>query len=130
MQGTTEQAIREATAALVRAVNSSDVEAVMAVWDPSGTLMPPGHPSVHGQQAIRAYFERLFQRRRFTFEFAPSQVSLDGSTAVECLQYSASATSLDGVETHTDRGKGVHVYSRRSDGSWKLLMDIWNSDAG
>lgn len=130
MQGTTEQAIREATAALVRAVNGSDVDAVMAVWDPSGTLMPPGHSSVHGQQAIRAYFERLFQRSRFTFEFAPSQLNLDGCTAIEYVQYSASAESLDGAETHTDRGKGVHVYRRASDGSWKLLLDIWSSDAG
>jgi hypothetical protein len=27
-----------------------------------------------------------------------------------------------------DVGKGLHVYGRQSDGSWKLTHDIWNSD--
>jgi ketosteroid isomerase-like protein len=36
--------------------------------------------------------------------------------------------SLDGGSTHRDWGKGVHVYRRRESGSWKLIMDVWNSD--
>ena len=62
MEKTGEQAIHEATSALLRAVDTSDLEAVMAIWDDSGTLMPPGHVSVQGHQAIRAYFEQLFSR--------------------------------------------------------------------
>ena len=27
-----------------------------------------------------------------------------------------------------DAGKGLHVYRRQSDGSWKLMLDIWNRD--
>jgi ketosteroid isomerase-like protein len=42
MEKTSEQAIHEATSAQLRAVNASDLEAVMAVWDDTGTLMPPG----------------------------------------------------------------------------------------
>ncbi len=33
MEKTPEQAIHEATSALLQAVNTSDLEAVMAVWD-------------------------------------------------------------------------------------------------
>ena len=50
MEETREQAIQEATSALRRAVYTSDLEAVMAIWDDSGTLMPPGHASVQGHQ--------------------------------------------------------------------------------
>ena len=128
MEKTREQAIHEATSALLRAVNTSDLEAVMAIWDVSGTLMPPGHSSVQGHQAIRAYFEQLFKRSRFQFVVTSSQVSVDGALAVERVVYSAAARSLEGGSTHRDWGKGVHVYRREESGSWTLIMDVWNSD--
>lgn len=123
-----EHAVRAVTAALVRAVNTADVDAVMTVWDENGSLMPPHHPAVLGHAAIRAYFERLFGQRRFTFVFERSDVRVEGGTAIECVRYSASVEALHGGATHTDRGKGVHVYRRAPDGSWKLAIDIWNSD--
>jgi ketosteroid isomerase-like protein len=128
MENTREQVIRQATSALLRAVNASDLEAVMAVWDDSGTLMPPGHASVQGHQAIKAYFEQLFNRNRFEFVFTSSQISVDGTLAVERVLYSAAAWSLEGDNSYRDSGKGVHVYRQHEGGSWKLVMDIWNSD--
>jgi uncharacterized protein (TIGR02246 family) len=128
MEKTREQAIHDATSALLRAVNTSDLEAVMAIWDDGGTLMPPGHTSVQGHQAIRAYFEQLFKHSRFEFVFTSSQVSVDGALAVERVVYSAAARSLEGGSTHREWGKGVHVYRREESGSWKLIMDVWNSD--
>jgi len=35
---------------------------------------------------------------------------------------------LEGGPVVQDRGKGLHVYRRQPDGSWKLAQDIWNSD--
>jgi ketosteroid isomerase-like protein len=128
MERTGEKAIHEATSALLRAVNTSDLEAVMAVWDDSGTLMPPGHASVQGHQAIRAYFAELFRHNRFEFVFTSSQVSVDGALAVERVVYSAAVWSLEGVSSQRDRGKGLHVYRQQEGGSWKLVMDCWNSD--
>ena len=128
MAKTPEQAIHETTSALCRAVNMSDLEAVMAIWDDNGTLMPPGHASVQGHQEIRAYFRQLFQHTRFEFDFTSSQVSIDGALAVERVVYTAAAWSIDGSSAHRDRGKGVHVYRRHESASWKLIMDVWNSD--
>ena len=91
MEKTREQAIHEASSALLRAVNTSDLEAVMAIWDDSGILMSPGHSSVQGHQAIRAYFEQLFEGSRFQFVFTSSQVSVDGASAVERVVHSAAA---------------------------------------
>jgi ketosteroid isomerase-like protein len=128
MLKTSEQAIHEATLALLRAVNTSDLEAVMGIWDDNGTLMPPGHASVQGHPAIRTYFEQLFKQNRFEFAFTSSQISIESTLAVERVVYSAAAWSLDGGSTHRDSGKGVHVYRRHESGSWKLIMDVWNSD--
>lgn len=123
-----EPAVRAVTAALVRAVNASDVDAVMAVWDDHGVLMPPGHQSVHGRAAISDYFHRLFAGRRFEFVFTSSHVAIEGNLAVERVDYDASAWTLEGDVALHDRGKGVHLYRQQPDGSWQLVMDIWNSD--
>jgi ketosteroid isomerase-like protein len=128
MEGTADKAIRQATSALLRAVNTSDLEAVMALWDDTGILMPPGHPSVQGHQAIRAYFADLFRRYRFEFAFTASEVNADGALAVERVTYSAAVWSLEDDIPQRDRGKGLHVYRQQEGGSWKLVMDVWNSD--
>jgi ketosteroid isomerase-like protein len=49
--------------------------------------------------------------------------------AVESVEYSALACSLDGSSTHYDRGKGLHVYRRHESGVWRLIMDVSNSDS-
>ena len=128
MEKTCEQAIHEASAALLRAVNTSDLEAVMDSWDPSGTLMPPGNASVQGHLAIRAYFDELFRHNRLEFAFTSSQVNVDGALAVERVVYSATVWALEQGSSQRDRGKGVHVYRQQEGGAWKLVMDIWNSD--
>jgi ketosteroid isomerase-like protein len=128
MEMTSEQAIHEATSELLRALNTSDLEAVMAVWDDRGTPMPSGHASVQGHQAIGAYFDELFRHHRFEFVFTSSQVSVEGALAVERVVYSATVWSLERGRSQRDRGKGVHVYRQREDGSWKLVIDVWNTD--
>lgn len=120
-------AIRAATATLLDAVNSSDVERVMSVWAEDGVMMPPHRPSVRGTQEIEAYFRRLFESSRFRFAFTSSEVRVDGDTAAERVEYVAEAWIGNAAEPVTDGGKGLHVYTRRS-GVWKLSYDIWNSD--
>jgi len=124
MEKTCEQAIDEATSALLRAVNTSDLEGVMAVWDDGGTLMPPGHASVQGHQAIRAYFDELFRLNRFEFAFTSSQVSVDGALAVERVVYSATVWSLERGSSQRDRGKGVQCIAtkRAARGSWSWMF--------
>src|SRR5262245_30597367 len=117
------KAIHQATAALLRAVNTSDLEAVMALWDDNGVLIPPGHALVEGHEAIRAYFADLFRRYRFEFAFTASEVNADGALAVERVVYSATVWSLEGGTSQRDRGKGLHVYRQLEGGSWKLVMD-------
>ena len=48
--------------------------------------------------------------------------------AYERFSFSRTMTPTGGGEPTTARGKGIHVYRRQSDGSWKLARDLWNSD--
>jgi len=121
-------AIMRTTAELLAAVNTSDVDRCVAVWAADGVLMPPHHPTVQGREAIGDYFRTLFSRSKFRFTFTSSHIHLAGDTALERVTYTAvvwpgsDASSLEYV------GKGLHVYGRQPNGSWKLTQDIWNSD--
>jgi uncharacterized protein (TIGR02246 family) len=121
-------AVAAVTKALLTAVNAADVAGALAAWGADGVLMPPHHPAVHGGPAIGRYFERLFRDSRFEFVFTSSNIEVLGNVAVERVDYSATAWSLQGGPKHRDTGKGVHVYRRQDDGSWRLVLDIWNSD--
>ena len=120
--------VTRTTAALLAAVNSSDAAGCAAVWAADGVLMPPHHPAVEGRQAIGAYFRDLFSRRRFRFAFTASHIHLTGDTATERVTYTAVIWGGDDAPPIEDAGKGLHVYRRQPDNSWKLAYDIWNSD--
>jgi uncharacterized protein (TIGR02246 family) len=121
-------AIARARDALLRAVNASDVSGVVAVWADEGVLMPPHHPAVRGRAAIELYFSQLFAGRRFEFSFTGSHIRVADGLAVEQLAYTATVWSADGGAPARDTGKGIHVYRRDANGSWRLTADIWNSD--
>ena len=121
-------AIMKTTAELLAAVNASDADRCLAVWTPDGVLMPPHHPSVQGHEALAAYFRNLFSRGKFRFTFTSSHIYLAGDTALERVTYTAMIWPGVDASPIEDVGKGLHVYGRQSDGSWKLTQDIWNSD--
>ena len=121
-------AITRTTAELLAAVNASDADRCSAVWAASGVLMPPHHPSVQGHQAIVQYFRNLFSRSKFRFTFTSSQIDLAGDTALERVTYTATFWAGEDAPPIEDVGKGLHVYGRQPNGSWKLTHDIWNSD--
>jgi uncharacterized protein (TIGR02246 family) len=129
MSDTDRSAIARASARLLNAVNSSDVDAVLAVWAEDGVMMPPDKLPVSGRGAIEVHFRRLFSNARFRFQFTASEIEVVGDVASERVTYAAEAW-VDGASApRQDRGKGIHVYRRLSSGSWVLAVDIWNSDA-
>ena len=122
------EAIARASAALLAAVNGSDVDGVLAVWHADGTMMPPHQPAVRGHAALRAYFAKLFEKWMLRFQFTSSSVHIEGDLAFERLTYKSSSIGRESREERQDAGKGLHVYRREADGTWKLFLDIWNSD--
>jgi|SoiMetStandDraft_2_1073263.scaffolds.fasta_scaffold226822_1 uncharacterized protein (TIGR02246 family) len=121
--------IARASAALLDAVNRSDVEAVAAVWAEDGVMMPPSKAAVRGRPAIEDYFRRLFSNARFRFQFTTSDIQVVGDIACERVTYAAEIWTGDASTPVQDRGKGIHVFRRRPPGGWVLAVDIWNSDA-
>jgi ketosteroid isomerase-like protein len=91
--------------------------------------MPPNQPAVVGKAAIRELVSQLLEIETFTVAHHPRtvEVSLGGDLA--CLYYTYEFTVKDAKGTAvTEKGKDISVYKQIS-GSWKLVIDMWNSDA-
>jgi ketosteroid isomerase-like protein len=78
--------------------------------------------------ALAEYFRRLFLQSRFTFQFTSSDIQIKDDIALERVTYDAVISPLGGAPSIQDTSKGLHVYRRQRHGSWKLTLDIWNSD--
>lgn len=92
-------------------------------------LMPPNAPQVVGIAAARVWATELMaavtvQDLRYT----ETKVTVSGNLAVE--RYVGSMTmTMNGMDPVTETVKGIHVYRKGADGTWKMAMDVWNMDA-
>lgn len=120
--------LAEATEAYHQALDNRDLEAFAGFYAAEARMFPPNHASVMGQAAIRAYAEEQFAIDGLSISstFAPPRV---GAGADLGFTTGITEVSMPGPEGMiTDRGPDVHVWQKQADGSWKILIDIWNSE--
>jgi uncharacterized protein (TIGR02246 family) len=96
-----------------------------ALYTEDATVLPPNGPAVKGREAIVAFLE--------TFppiaEFKQTRQQIDGlgNLAYEIQTYTA-MFAPPGEPQVADTGKVVWVWRKQADGSWKILVEMWNSD--
>jgi len=122
-----EQDIKDVTMRFGEAFNRGDVAAAVEFYTDDAKFLHPNIEIVSGKQAIKEFFEtgRAFGLRRINFESI--EVGYDGD-----LAYERGVINMDlepeGGQAMVDRGKYLVVMKRQADGSWKVAVDIWNSD--
>ncbi|MCJ7521880.1 MAG: DUF4440 domain-containing protein [Dehalococcoidia bacterium] len=122
-----EQDIKDVTMRFGEAFNRGDVAAAVEFYTDDAKFLHPNTEIVSGKQAIKEFFEtgRAFGLRRINFESI--EVGYDGD-----LAYERGVINMDlepeGGQAMVDRGKYLVVMKRQADGSWKVAVDIWNSD--
>lgn len=122
-----EQDIKDVTMRFGEAFNRGDVAAAVEFYTDDAKFLHPNTEIVSGKQAIKEFFEtgRVFGLRRINFESI--EVGYDGD-----LAYERGVINMDlepeGGQAMVDKGKYLVVMKRQADGSWKVAVDIWNSD--
>ena len=115
-----ERAIADVLSAYERALNASDVEAVMTMYAPDGVFMPQNSPSSVGVEAVRRAYEAVFGAITLRVKFAVvevKQVAPDWAFARtnSAGEVTVHATGAGGPEANQE----LFVFEL-IDGAWKI----------
>ena len=124
-----ERAIRGADAATLKAAQGNDVNGAVANYANDADWLPPNAPIVHGKTAIRAGWAKLIGNPGFTIDWQINklEVARSGDLAYTIYTYQMTLDGANGKPI-TDQGKDMAVWKKQSDGTWKIVVDTFNSD--
>jgi uncharacterized protein (TIGR02246 family) len=121
------QAVDDATK---RAAQAKDANAVVDTWyADDGSALYPNMPICTGKEALRKQWAAMLAAPGFAvdWQITKVEVSRSGDLAYTPFTYQMTMQGPDGKPIQ-DRGKGLAVWKKQQDGTWKGLADIFNSD--
>lgn len=124
-----ERAIRETEVEWSKVAGAKDVEKFISFYASDAAVLAPGAPTAVGTEAIRKGINQLFSAPGLSLSFQTSNVGVasGGDIAYTYGTYTMAMNDPSG-KPMTDRGKYVTVYKKQADGTWKAVVDTFNSD--
>ncbi len=90
--------------------------------------MPPNEATIKGKEALRQwgqpFFDQFNQEELVTIE----EIEVAGNWAFVLLPYTLKLTPKAGGEPFQANGKGIWIFKRQADETWKASHAIWNSN--
>jgi uncharacterized protein (TIGR02246 family) len=125
---TVKTAIEAANARFLDALKRADKAGVIANYADDAVLMMPNEEAWRGREGLDRGFSAFLDQVSVKDGAAiTTDVMLAGDLAVETGTFAWTLQTKAGQEIK-DKGKYLTVWKRQSDGSWKVLRDINNSD--
>ena len=110
------------------AVESGDVDAVLAIHSGDSVRMPPNESTIVGKEGIRSWYQKAFDQSTLELEISQKEIQILGDWAFERGTYAVTFTPKEEGEPASENGKWVIISQKQPDGSWKRARAIWNSD--
>jgi uncharacterized protein (TIGR02246 family) len=125
-----EAAIRAVDAEWARAATAGDAKALTAVYASDATLLPPNEQNVKGE-GVGKYNADMLSAYPAKMELTTTAVEGRGDLAYSVGSWRATPTPKKaGAKTPpADEGKFLEILKKQSDGSWKIVYDMWSSNA-
>ena len=124
-----EQALRDLDAQWSAAAGAKDVDKTVSYYAESVVVMPPNAPSATTKEAIRSAWKEMLTSpgAAISWKTTKVEVAKAGDLAYVSGTYEETMTDASGKPVK-DRGKYVEIFKKQADGTWKVVVDIWNSD--
>ena len=122
-------AIQSADDQWAAAALAKDVDKSVSFCGPDAAILVPNAPAAEGKEAIRKWFQEIFNIPGFKLSWHATETAAakSGELGYSRGTYELSFTDASGKQG-SDHGKYVTVWKKQADGSWKVLRDIFNSD--
>jgi ketosteroid isomerase-like protein len=122
-------AVEEVSRAGQSAIRANDIDAILAVLTVDHLTMAPNQPILPNGPDLRSWHEaRIAAAPTAEFETTTESMVISGDMAIQRWSTNVSVASPDGGPPITDKLKGLWVWQRQPDDTWKLYWSIWNSD--
>ena len=113
------------TRELDAAWDSMNNEKILQFYADDATFLAPGGDMIRGKQALRESLES-WSSVKIDFVREKVEIKILGECAYELVNQTAKF-QLENQEPQQMLQKYVHVWKKQNDGSWKILIDMWNS---
>lgn len=127
-RATDEAAIRAADAAWSQSV-AKGVDAMLAFYADDAAVLAPNAPMANDAESRRKMLTEFFAIPGFSLSWQAGKVEVarSGDIGYSLGTYQMSMNDSKG-QPMSDRGKYVSVWRKQSDGSWKVVVDMFNTD--
>jgi uncharacterized protein (TIGR02246 family) len=109
-----------------KAMLDGDFARAASHWAQDATALPPNGAAAHGRPQIQKLFETLGKPTAFKQDVVEADGR--GDLAYTRQTFEVTFTPPGATTAITDKGKGILVWSKQSDGSWLVTRGAWNSD--
>jgi uncharacterized protein (TIGR02246 family) len=116
--------LRSAVDELADAYNRGDVDKILSMYTEDATYLVDEAEMLRGKEAIRKYFSQgLSEKTQFKREIA--ELKIEGNLAYE-IANQVVTVQMKGQPPQTIPNKYIHIWKKQKDGSWKVLIDMFN----
>ena len=121
-------ALREAAEAYHAAAAAKNVDRVVALYDESALMVPPNADFVEGLEGVGSYRFGFIETEGVELSFSIVRAEVSESADMGWT------ISLGDITINRPEGppgkdlvRDFHTWRKQSDGSWKVVVDMWNS---
>jgi ketosteroid isomerase-like protein len=124
-----EETLKNLDADWSKAAGAKDLDKTASYYSDDALILPPNMPAIHGKQGARAMWQGMFSVPGFGggWKVSKVEVARSGDMAYVTGSYELSESDAGGKPS-TDKGKYLEVWKKQTDGSWKCIVDMFNSD--
>jgi uncharacterized protein (TIGR02246 family) len=103
------------------ALNASDADAVMPLYDEECVFMPPYSPSEVGAAAVRHAYDAVFKAIKLTVTFKVAEIVEMGPDWAFARTNSAGTVKVHATgATSAEANQELFIFRKGGDGSWKI----------
>jgi ketosteroid isomerase-like protein len=112
-----------------KAAGAKDLDKTASYYSDDALVLPPNLPAIQGKQQARGMWQGMFSVPGFGggWKVSKVEVARSGDLGYVTGTYELSETD-EGGKPVTDKGKYLEVWKKQPDGSWKCIIDMFNSD--
>ena len=113
----------------LQAINDGDFPTLSSLTVEDHIMMVPDRPAIVGKAANDEVNRRVAEQFNVAETWSPIETVIDGKLAYQRGTFTTSVTPKAGGQARTITGKFLRTYRRLPDGSWTMVIDMFNSDS-